>query len=112
VRAWRAKAQAAIHRGKLRAPTAVTLAESAEDLIAGMRSGKVRTKSGDLYKPSAIRGYERALRARLLPELGAKRLGDLQRRDVQRLADSLTPATLRGSRSRSTSRRGVRSTCA
>ena len=54
-----------------------------------MRSGEVRTRSGDVYKPSAIRSYERALRDRVLPELGAKRLGDVQRRDVQRLADEL-----------------------
>jgi integrase len=99
-RAWRAEAQTAIHRGKLRAPTSVTLAESAEGLIAGMRSGKVRTKSGDLYKPSAIRGYERAIHDRLLLELGGKRLGDVQRRDVQRLADELLgegldPSTVR-----------------
>jgi integrase len=99
-RAWRAEAQAAIHRGKLRAPTAVTLAERGEDLIASMRSGKVRTKSGDLYKPSAIRGYERSLRDRLLPAVGGKRLGDLQRRDVQNLADDLLgegldPSTVR-----------------
>jgi integrase len=65
-----------------------------------MRSGKVRTRSGDLYKPSAIRSYERALRDRVLPELGAKRLGDVQRRDVQRLADDLLgegldPSTVR-----------------
>ena len=65
-----------------------------------MRSGKVRTRSGDLYKPSAIRGYERALRDRVLPELGSKRLGDVQRRDVQRLADELLgegldPSTVR-----------------
>jgi integrase len=99
-RAWRAEAQTAIHRGKLRAPTAITLAESAEELIEGMRSGKVRTKPGDLYKPSAIRGYERSLRDRLLPTLGGKRLGDVQRRDVQRLADELLgegldPSTVR-----------------
>ena len=65
-----------------------------------MRSGKVRTRSGDLYKPSAIRGYERALRDRVLPEFGSKRLGDVQRRDVQRLADDLLgegldPSTVR-----------------
>jgi len=65
-----------------------------------MRSGRVRTKSGDLYKPSAIRSYERALQDRVLPELGAKRLGDVQRRDVQRLADrllgeGLDPSTVR-----------------
>jgi integrase len=99
-RRWRADAQSAIHRGKLRAPTAVTLTEAADELVAGMRSGKIRTRSGDLYKPSAIRGYERALRDRVLPELGSKRLGDVQRRDVQRLADELLgtgldPSTVR-----------------
>jgi len=65
-----------------------------------MRSGKVRTRSGDVYKPSAIRSYERALRDRVLPELGMKRLVDVQRRDVQRLADELLgegldPSTVR-----------------
>jgi integrase len=99
-RAWRAEAQTAIHRGKLRAPTAVTVAEAGDDLIAGMQSGKIRTKSGDLYKPSAIRGYGRSLRERLLPALGGKRLGDVQRRDVQRFADELLgegldPSTVR-----------------
>jgi integrase len=99
-RHWRAEAQSAIHRGKLRAPTSTTLTEAGEELIEGMLSGKVRTKSGDLYKPSAIRSYERALRDRVLPELGAKRLGDVQRRDVQQLADrllgeGLDPSTVR-----------------
>jgi hypothetical protein len=54
-RRWRAEAQTAIHRGKLRAPTATTLTEAVEELVEGMRSGKVRTRSGDIYKPSAIR---------------------------------------------------------
>jgi integrase len=99
-RTWRLETQVAIHRGKLRAPSAVTLAEAGEDLIGGMQSGKVRTKAGDLYKPSAIRGYERSLRDRLLPSLGGKRLGDVQRRDVQHLADELLgegldPSTVR-----------------
>ncbi len=65
-----------------------------------MRSGRIRTRSGDRYKPSAIRSYEAALRDRIFPELGGKRLGDVQRRDVQRLADDLLaegrdPSTIR-----------------
>jgi hypothetical protein len=70
------------------------------DLVEGMRSGRVRTRSGDRYKPSAIRSYEAALRDRIVPVLGGKRLGDVQRRDVQRLADELLaegrdPSTIR-----------------
>jgi integrase len=99
-RAWRAEAHTAVHRGALRAPVATTVREAGEDLVEGMRSGRVRTRSGDLYKPSAIRGYEAALRDRIVPALGGKRLGDVQRRDVQRLADALLaegrdPSTIR-----------------
>ena len=37
----------------------------AKELIAGMQSGTVRTRSGDAYKPSAIRSYDEALRVHL-----------------------------------------------
>jgi integrase len=74
--------------------------EAGEALVEGMRSGRVRTRSGDRYKPSAIRSYEAALRDRVFPELGGRRLGDVQRRDVQRLADDMLaegrdPSTIR-----------------
>jgi integrase len=99
-RAWRAEAQTAIRRGTMRAPVATTIREAGDALIEGMRSGRVRTRSGDRYKPSAIRGYEAALRDRIVPVLGGKRLGDLQRREVQRIADDLLaegrdPSTIR-----------------
>ncbi len=99
-RAWRAEAQTAIRRGTLRAPIATTVREAGEALVEGMRSGRIRTRSGDRYKPSAIRSYEAALGDRIFPELGGKRLGDVQRRDVQRLADDLLaegrdPSTIR-----------------
>jgi integrase len=99
-RAWRVDALAGVRRGSMRAPRSTTLREAGERLIAGMRDGSVRTRSGDTYKPSAIRGYADALRLHVLPELGARRLADIQRRDVQRLADDLlagrlTPSTIR-----------------
>jgi integrase len=99
-RAWRAEAQTAIRRGTLRAPMATTVREAGEALVEGMRTGRVRTRTGDRYKPSAIRSYEAALRDRVFPELGGKRLGAVQRRDVQRLADDLLaegrdPSTIR-----------------
>jgi integrase len=65
-----------------------------------MKSGRVRTRSGDVYKPSAIRGYEAALRDHIVPRIGRTRIGDVQRRDVQRTADDLLadgrdPSTIR-----------------
>jgi len=48
----------------------------------------IRTRSGDTYKPSALRGYEQALRLRVLPELGRLRLSAVTARTVQDLIDT------------------------
>ncbi len=95
--AWRADALAELRRGVLRAPTAVTLAQAAEAWLAGAHDGSIRNRSGDVYKPSAIRGYEQALRIRVLPALGKARLADLS------AASSRSSST--GSCARATSRR-------
>jgi hypothetical protein len=42
------------------------------------------------YKPATVRGYDEALRLRVLPELGHMRLSEVQRADVQDFADRLT----------------------
>jgi integrase len=99
-RAWRAETQTGVRRGTLRAPAHTTVAEAAEELVAGMRSGRIRTRSGDPYKPSAIRSYAAALRDHVVPRIGRSRLGDVQHRDVQRIADDLLaegrdPSTIR-----------------
>jgi integrase len=65
-----------------------------------MKSGRVRTRSGDVYKPSAIRSYEAALREHIVPRISRTRLGDVLRRDVQQIADDLLadgrdPSTIR-----------------
>jgi hypothetical protein len=38
--------------------------------LAGAADGSIRDRSGDVYKPSFVRGYEQALRLRVLPVLG------------------------------------------
>jgi len=70
-RAWRAEAQTAIRKGRLRRPEATTLAQAAAVWITGAERGLIRTRSGDPYKPSALRGYRAALEKRILPVLGA-----------------------------------------
>jgi integrase len=99
-RAWRADAQQGLRRGTLRAAAPVTVNDAADDLLDGMRSGAIRNRSGDPYKPSAIRSYESSLELYVRPELGAMRLGDVRRRHVQALADRLVgeaaaPSTVR-----------------
>ena len=49
----------------------------------------IRTRSGDAYKPAAIRAYEIAFRLRVKPEAGSLRLSQVTRTDMQDLVDSL-----------------------
>src|ERR1700710_704287 len=54
---WRRQAVAAVGDHRLRATKPLQLHEAARELIAGMRDGSVRNRSGDVYKPSVVRGY-------------------------------------------------------
>jgi integrase len=97
---WRRAALASIDAGTLRAPSNETLADTAAAFIAGMRDGTVRSRKGEVYKPSAIRSYERCLRLRILPALGHVRLSHVERRHVQALVDGwlrggLDPSTIK-----------------
>ncbi|MGD9571119.1 MAG: tyrosine-type recombinase/integrase [Thermoleophilia bacterium] len=88
-KSWRAEATVALNRGEMRAPSAVSLRDAGEAWLVGARDGTIRNRSGDAYKPSVIRSYEASFRRRLLPDLGAMRLADIRRSDVQDLADRL-----------------------
>jgi integrase len=99
-KAWRTDAQVALRRGTMRAGSTGTLREVAEAWLEGVKSGAIRNRSGYAYKPSAIRGYETALVARVLPELGGLRLSEIRRVDLQDFADrlcadGLDPSTVR-----------------
>ena len=91
-RSWRADALSDVRVGAVRATRRTTVRARADQLIQDMRSGLARTRSGDAYKPSATRAYDDALRLYVLPELGGLKLTDVQRRDVQALADRLLAA--------------------
>jgi integrase len=101
-KAWRAEAQVALRQGTMRAGSSGTLREAAEAWLEGARSGVIRNRSGHRYKPSALRGYEAALVGRVLPELGAARLSEIRRIDVQDLADRLCAEGLDASTVRNT----------
>ena len=97
---WRAEAQLALRRGTMTAAPTPTLGDAAEAWLAGAESGAVRNRSGDEYKPSAIRGYEQALRLRLLPEFETVKLSEITRGELQAFIDRLledgaNPSTIR-----------------
>ena len=99
-RAWRAEAQSGLRRGVIRAPTRTTLNDEAERWLALAKAGTVRTRSGEPYKPSALRSYEQSLRTHVLPELGRLRLSTITRVTIQDLIDQMlatgaAPSTIR-----------------
>ena len=86
---WRQDAQVDLRRGVRRAVAPVTVRQFAEHWLEGAKAGTIRNRSGRPYKPSALRSYEQALEQHLLPDLGGVKLGELDRNDVQDLADRL-----------------------
>jgi integrase len=98
-KAWRAEAATAVRKGTMRAPTRKTLREAFAEWQELARSGVVRNRSRDPYKPATIRGYEKAMRLRVLDEIGDVRLSEITRNDLQDLADrwlasGLSPSTV------------------
>jgi integrase len=93
-RAWRQDAATAVRAGRLRATPdyGPTIADAAQAWLDGARAGQVRNRSGDPYKPSAIRAYDQNLRLRVLPAFGDRRLGQIRRVDLQRFVDDLVAA--------------------
>ena len=73
-KAWRQESQVALRRGTLRAPSPTTLTDAAEEWLQAAQAGVVRTRSGDRYKPSALRSYRQVLQACVLPQLGRQKL--------------------------------------
>jgi integrase len=97
-KSWRADSYGKLRRREMRAPSAMTFGQATALWLLGVRSGAIRNRSGDRYKPSTIRSYEQALRGPkhgkggLLRELGHIRLSDLSLDDVQAYADRLLAA--------------------
>jgi integrase len=98
-KAWRHDALSKANRGELRPSSGLTLQVAADAWLKGAEGGTITNRSGDRYKPSVPRSYEAALRLRVLPELGRRKLSDVSRLDLQDLVDRLVaqgtdPATI------------------
>lgn len=99
---WRRKMETARDEGTLRAPSKITLNDAATQWLAKARTGEIQSRNETTYKPPVIRSYEQCLRLRVLPELGACKLAEIQKGDLVRLVGSwrarkppLDPSTIR-----------------
>jgi integrase len=73
------------------------LNEAVDEWLAGAKSGAIRTRSGNPYKPSVLRSYERSLKRRVLPDLGAKRITDVQTLVEQLIGEGWAAQTIHNS---------------
>jgi integrase len=98
-RLWRQDAIAALHRGEFAAvtPSSRTVVQALEDMIDGMKAGRVLDRSGRRYRPATVRSYEQAANRVLGPALGHLRLSEVRRGDVQRVVDRLHEKGMSGS---------------
>ena len=101
--AWRAQALSERKTAK-RADAALTARDAWDTWYAGALAGTISNRRGERYKPSALRGYERAWRLRIDPELGPtgwpiwaigtfRPLSTAWRRAGRRARPSITPWT-------------------
>jgi integrase len=93
-KSWRHDASTAVRKRTLRAPAQTTLSEAWEAWLGGVRDGAIRNRSGDTYKPSVIRAYDGSIRRHVLDDLGALKLSDIGRLELQDLADRMLAAKL------------------
>lgn len=86
---WRQDAYAQLRAGQLSADRGPRFEDAVERMLDGMRAGRINTRSGDPYKPSAIRGYKSRLYLRAVPRFRRLRVAEVTRRDVQGFVDDL-----------------------
>src|SRR5579862_1169093 len=96
---WRREMKLILRRRRYGAPSELTFEQAVDEWLVLAKTAVVRTRSGYIYKPSALRSYEGALRA-LLPELGRLRLTAVTRHDLQEIVDTMvirgrSPSTIR-----------------
>lgn len=87
---WRSDAMREVATRQRRAEAGMSFREAAAEFTAGIVDGSITNRSGQVYKPSAARDYEEALRLRLEPAFGARKLRDVRRPDLQRLVSRLS----------------------
>jgi integrase len=98
-KAWRAKALGEIEAGTAVRSSPLTVRDAWDDFLGQAKAGTATSRSRKPFKPATLRGYERAWK-RIDPELGAHRLTDIRRRDVQAMVDhwaakGVAPSTIR-----------------
>jgi integrase len=79
----------------------MSLGETGETWVAMAKAGEILNRSGQRYKPSALRTIEQDLRLRVIPVLGSHSMSEIAKADFQRLvgvwlAEELSASRIHG----------------
>lgn len=99
-KSWRRDAGGAVERGTMRTPTKLTLRQFADDWLEKAERREILARTRQPYKPSTLRGYRHDLGAYVYDDVGAMRLSEVRRRDLQAIVDRLVAQGLSGSKVR------------
>ena len=88
-----------IEKGGVPREAPLRLRDARPRFIEDAKAGRALNKKGKPFKPKAITSMDGALRVHVEPPLGARRIVDIRKRDVQGIVDDLAPR-LSGSRVR------------
>lgn len=100
-RSWRNDIRAALAERRQDGPS-LTLEQTAWLWLEAARTGRVRDRSGHIYKPGTLREYARVLRLRVLSEFGSTQLASITRGDLQAFVDKMLAENLAASTIRNT----------
>jgi integrase len=87
----RADLERTIREGRQPIARSPRVRDAIETFLTAARARSALNKNGRPYKPSAIRTLSGALDGPVADAIGAKRLGKVRKRDVQRIVDALAP---------------------
>lgn len=97
---WRTTLLKAAQDNSLRKPSSILVRQATDEWVRLAEEGSIRNRSGDAYKPSALRGIRQAFALRIVPAIGTKRLSEVTRSDAQTLvsrwqAEGLSASSIR-----------------
>lgn len=87
---WRARILADKADERVVVPSRVRLDAAGGEFLDGIKSGRIKTRSGERYKPSTIRSYEDSLELHVYPDLGARHIGSITAGDIQALVERMS----------------------
>jgi integrase len=79
-----------LEKGGLPKEAPLRLRDALPRFVEDAKAGRALNKKGKPYKPRAIKSIDQTIRLHVIPTLGPRRLTDIRKGDIQRIADSIS----------------------